>query len=127
MSQIDNKPSELVVTAMVRAKMAEGLASRLNAGQTESFFTTGLFSALDALFDNTMEELLTQLPLAGPVARALLHRQGLHGELLNCVLAYERGQWQDLDCANLDRREIRDCYPDAVRWARETSEQLIEN
>jgi EAL and modified HD-GYP domain-containing signal transduction protein len=125
MSRIDNKPPELVVTAMIRAKMAEELATRLNTGQTDAFFTVGLFSALDALLDNTMEELLTQLPLTAPVARALLHRQGPLGEILDCVLAYERGQWRDLNCGNLDIRDIRDCYLDAVRWARRTSEQLL--
>ncbi|MGD8842028.1 MAG: HDOD domain-containing protein [Gammaproteobacteria bacterium] len=126
MSQVDNKPTELVVTAMVRAKMAEGLATAMGAGQTDAFFTVGLFSALDALLDNSMEEILTQLPLAEPVAAALLHRRGLHGEILDCVLAYERGRWQDLDCKHLDRRKIRDCYLDAVRWAKDTGEQLFE-
>ena len=59
MSQVDNKPAELVITAMVRAKMAEELARAQKADRPDSFFTVGLFSALDALMDNTMEEILT--------------------------------------------------------------------
>jgi EAL and modified HD-GYP domain-containing signal transduction protein len=125
MSQIDNKPSELVVTAMVRAKMAEDLAARMHAGQTDAFFTVGLFSALDALLDNSMEDILTQLPLTEPVAGALLHQRGLHGEILDCVLAYERGRWRELDCGRLDKSKIRNCYLDAVRWAEDMGEQLF--
>lgn len=126
MSQVDNKPAELVVTAMVRGKMAEGLAKAMNAPQPESFFTVGLFSALDALMDNSMEEILTQLPLADHIAAALLHRRGIHGDILDCVLAYERGQWQNLGCSQLGTHKIRDCYLDALQWAGDVCQRLID-
>lgn len=126
MSQVDNKPTELVVTAMVRGKMAEAMAIAMNAEQPESFFTVGLFSALDALMDNSMQEILTQLPLADHISAALLHRRGLLGEVLDCVLAYERGQWKNLGCQQLGTHKIRDCYLDALRWAATVCQQLIE-
>jgi len=126
MSQVDNKPAELVVTAMVRGKMAEGLAKAMNAPQPESFFTVGLFSALNALMDNSMEEILTQLPLADHIAAALLHRRGIHGDILDCVLAYERGQWQNLGCSQLGTHKIRDCYLDALQWAGDVCQRLID-
>lgn len=126
MSQVDNKPAELVVTAMIRGKMAEGMAKAMGTPQPESFFTVGLFSALDALMDNTMEEILTQLPLADHIAAALLHRRGLHGEILECVLAYERGQWGTLGCSQLGTHKIRDCYLDALQWAGDVCQRLIE-
>ncbi len=126
MSQVDNKPTELVVTAMIRGKMAEELAKARNIPGPEAFFTVGLFSALDALMDNTMEEILTQLPLADHISNALLHRQGVHGEILCAVLAYERGEWEKIDRSTLDMSRIRDCYLSAVRWAEATCRQLIE-
>jgi EAL and modified HD-GYP domain-containing signal transduction protein len=127
MSQVDNKPAELVVTAMIRGKMAEEMAKALDAEQPDSFFTVGLFSALDALMDNSMEEILTQLPLADHIAEALLHKGGgLHGEVLNCVLAYERGEWENLGCSQLGTHRIRTCYLDAVQWANNACRQLIE-
>jgi len=126
MSQVDNKPAELVVTSMVRGKMAEGMAIAMKAKQPESFFTVGLFSALDALMDNSMEEILTQLPLAEHISEALLHRSGLHGEVLDSVLAYERGQWESLGCQQLGTHKIRDCYLDALQWAGNVCQQLIE-
>lgn len=126
MSQVDNKPTELVVTAMVRGKMAEELARAEKYESPDAFFTIGLFSALDALMDNTMEEILTQLPLAEHISNALLHHQGVHGEILSCVLAYERGEWEQVKRSTLSMSRIRDCYLSAVHWAEDTCQQLIE-
>jgi EAL and modified HD-GYP domain-containing signal transduction protein len=126
MSQVDNKPTELVITAMVRGKMAEELAKVQKYDRPDSFFTVGLFSALDALMDNTMEEILTQLPLADHISNALLHRQGIHGEILSCVLAYERGEWEQVKSSTLSMSRIRDCYLSALQWAEDVCQQLIE-
>ena len=126
MSQVDNKPTELVVTAMIRGKMAEELAKAQNTENPETFFTVGLFSALDALMDNSMEEVLTQLPLADHISDALLHRQGIHGEVLTSVLAYERGEWEKIDRSRLNMSQIRDCYLSALQCAEDVCRQLIE-
>ena len=127
MSKVDDKPAELVVTAMVRGKMAEAMAKSLGSPNPESFFTVGLFSALDALMDNTMEEILTQLPLADHITDALLHHKGAHGEALQCVLSYERGEWDQIQYTSLTMPQISDCYLAAVQWATEVCQQLIED
>ena len=126
MSQVDDKPTELVVTAMVRGKMAQSLAKAQKAPNPDAFFTVGLFSALDALMDNTMEEILTQLPLADHISNALLHQQGIHGEILKCVLAYERGDWSHIPTGTLSMAQIRDSYLAALQWAESVCKQLIE-
>ena len=76
--------------------------------------------------DNSMEEILTQLPLADHISNALLHRKGDHGEVLTCVLAYERGQWEKIRCTRLTLPDIRDCYLTALQWAGDVCRQLIE-
>ncbi len=126
MSQVDDKPTELVVTAMIRGKMAEALAKARKAEHPQSFFTVGLFSALDALMDNTMEEILTRLPLADHISDALLHHRGIHGEVLESVLAYECGAWEQVRCGELTAGQIRDCYLSALHWAGDVSHQLVE-
>ncbi len=127
MSRIDDKPAELVVTAMIRARMAENLARARKEPDPDAYFTVGLFSALDALMDNTMEEILTQLPLADHIAEALLRHSGPHGKALKCVLAYERGDWENIHCDALDTDEIRQAYLSAVQWATSTCKALIED
>ncbi len=127
MSSVDNKPVELVVMAMIRGKMAELLATKMQLPNPESFFTVGLFSALDALMDNSMEEILTQLPLADHISNALLSQAGTHGETLSCVLAYERGNWEAVRCQLLPMPEIRNCYLEALKWASQMRQQLVQD
>jgi EAL and modified HD-GYP domain-containing signal transduction protein len=126
MARIDNKPTELVTTAMLRAKMCERLAIEQQEDNAHTWFTVGLLSALDALMDNSMEEILTQLRLTPQMSEALLHHSGRLGRTLSCVLAYERGWWELIQCDNLDKQRISDCYLTALQWATRTSRQLLE-
>ena len=127
MSQIDDKPTELVIIAMIRAKMAENMARARKEPDPDVYFTVGLFSALDALMDNSMEEILTQLPLADHITEALLHHRGAHGKTLSCVLAYERGEWENIHSEALGSTAIRDAYLSAVQWANDICQALIND
>ncbi len=124
LSNIDEKPPELVVAAMVRAKMAQCLAEAQKKPDSEVYFTVGLFSLLDALLDLPMGEVLDQLSLSGELQEALLACEGEKGLVLACVLAYERGHWQDVKCGDLSVEEIRAAYLDAIDWAEETVRHL---
>ncbi len=125
LSGIDDNPVALVITALVRAKMCERLAAALGTPDRDAAFTVGLFSALDALMDMPMEELVAALPLATDVNAALLGREGELGKLLTTVLHYERGEWQQLDCLGLDREDLTDIYMHATEWADETVGSLM--
>ncbi len=123
---IDDKPHELMLTAMIRAKMCELLGRAMAQQNTAAFFTVGLFSALDALLDTPMSEVLKSLPLSDDITQALLRQEGLLGRTLHCVLAYERGSWDDLTLLNLEPSQIRHAYLEAIAWATETSSTLTE-
>lgn len=91
---VDDKPSELVRCALVRAHMGELLAARVDPERRSAHFTAGLLSVLDALTDTPMDELVAQLPLSNDVAAALLGTGGgAIGRVLEVVRAYERGDW----------------------------------
>lgn len=122
---IDDKPHELVLTAMVRAKMCELLGKVLGAQATESFFTVGLFSALDTLLDSRIEEIVDSLPLSDETTAALVAHEGKLGDVLRCVLAYERGLWEDVYCGELDLASITEMYLQAIAWANQTDDQLV--
>jgi EAL and modified HD-GYP domain-containing signal transduction protein len=124
LSGIDDKPHELVVTAMVRAKMCELLGKALGRASTETFFTAGLFSALEALMDSPMEEVLKALPLSDDLVGTLLRHEGMFGAALHCVLAYERGEWQEAICPGLDTAAITAAYLQAITWTAETTATL---
>lgn len=117
LSETDNKPPELIVTAMVRAKMCELLSERIHSVKGEEAFTVGLFSVLDALLDLPFSEILAQVPLSALITSALTERKGELGNILTCVLAQESGNWDAVVLGNLDVGFIQNCYMNAIEWA----------
>lgn len=116
MSGNDDKPHELMKTALVRARMCEFLAPEKERELRDRHFTVGLFSTLDAMLDTPLEEALAELPLHEEVVDALLRHEGEAGQALATVLAYERGDWEHLGPAP---EHLGDHYLAAVRWAEE--------
>ncbi len=125
MSSLQDKPGELTVTAMIRAKMAERICEEAGQMNADVAFTIGLFSTLDAMLDMPMEEILDTLGLAEELSQALhCEHRGSLGEVLQCVLAYERGDWQSVGYRDLSPQDIRMCYLDAIEWAHGASREL---
>lgn len=124
MSSIDDKPYELILTALIRARMCELLSVNTNISE-EHAFTAGLFSALDAFIDQPMEAILSALPLADSLHKALLHNSGELGQLLRLTLNYECGQWQKISSDQFDATTLRSAYLTAIRWAGNISNGLI--
>lgn len=119
------KPGELVKTLLVRAKMAELLAAHLKQAKTDSYFLVGLFSAIDALLDLPMEQALERVPVSQEVHEALLNNKGTLGMVLNCVLEYEDGNWDNVVCQLLDATRIKNSYLQAIEWADESLSNLL--
>lgn len=92
LSGIDDKPLELFVTSLTRARFCELVGSKLGQHSRDTYFTVGLFSSLDALMDSGMETLLANMTLAQPVERALLNYEGQLGRVLSIVKSLEQGQ-----------------------------------
>ena len=74
LATLPDQPSELVRTALVRARMCELVGKATGAHDAASYFTVGLFSVVDALMGMRMEDVLEELPLAPELTEALLHR-----------------------------------------------------
>ena len=125
LSGLNDKPHELLTTALVRAKMCEGLAQAMGRDDTDSFFLVGLFSVLDALLDQPMPEVLQALPLAADPMQALLHGQGVLGSILRNVVAYEQGNWEEITWPDVDHRAVMDAYLVAIAWATDISNTLV--
>ena len=121
---IDDKPHELLTVALVRAKMCELLATQLHLPDKDTFFMVGLFSALDAMMDAPLEQVVESLPLTPDVVDALLNHEGQAGQALHCTLAYERGDWAEVGCAHAEENIIMQAYLDAVSWADQAVKEL---
>lgn len=93
-----DKPSEVVVRALIRGHMAEMLADHVGLeGHKSELFLMGMFSMLDVLIGRPLADIIEGVNLGKDVKGALLGEANLHGQLYRLVLAYESGDWQKLD------------------------------
>ena len=124
MADIDDKPNELVVTALIRAKMCELAAASRPAREREEYFTTGMFSVVDALLDSPMDVVLSSLPLSDEIKDALHHHLGPKGVVLKAVLSYELARFEDLKALAPPGVSAQEIYTWAIAWAREAGVEL---
>ncbi len=113
---ISDKPTELTKMTLERAIMCANLAEAVGgaAANREAYYTTGLFSTLDAFFDSPMESLLNEIELANSVKMGILSHKGETGDILRQVINYQRG---DLKATNAD---FADIFLESNREASET-------
>lgn len=114
---LDNNVPELVTTAFVRAKLCERLADEAHIAGTESYFTVGLFSLMDAMMGVPMSRLLETLPFSPEVKGALSDRVGSRGEAVACAESLERGAPDGAGFGDLPGEIIGDLYLEAINWA----------
>ncbi len=119
-AQIGDKPRELLVTALIRARFCQ-LAGRPDDGTPAELFALGLFSVVDALTDTPMPEILAQLPFAPHVTEALISHTG-PGRLLECLNAIEHGEF-DAACELVEQPARH--YLDAITWTNRTTGHLF--
>ena len=113
----DAKPDELILTALIRARMCENLAEKLQPEVRSQMFIIGLFSILDALMDTPMIELLDSVILSTPVKLALLDKAGPQGDIYQMVLDYEHFNWDRLSARDIPTAVFVEAYIEAIEWA----------
>ncbi|MCG6939184.1 MAG: HDOD domain-containing protein [Gammaproteobacteria bacterium] len=101
-SNLSNKPDDLMTLTMYRAYMCEQLAEQLGKNDPQHFFYVGLLSTLDMLLGMPLKEILKTLPLSSETQDALLYFDGPAGKILECALTYEKGDWERINSLDLD-------------------------
>lgn len=108
---------ELVTMSIVRARCCE----LLDASAENDGFLLGLCSLLDVLLGQPLTGLLAQLPLSEHTRQALTGTPNARRQLLECVVAYERGQWEASEnlarSLGLDPTRLPAAYTEAHAWA----------
>jgi len=123
LSKMEDKPQELIITSLVRAKMSEYLAQRYEPDLKDMAFTAGLFSIIDAVMDKPIEEILVQLPLSEEIIECLIHGVGKLADILKTVIAYERNDFETLNQSKISTDDLRKAYLSAVEW----TDEIIED
>lgn len=94
----EDKPVELLNVSLVRAKFCEFIAEEIGQKKNDhNFFMMGLFSSIDALLDRHMEDVLKDIYIEAEVKAALLGEENIYSDVCNLVIAYEKGDWENVD------------------------------
>jgi EAL and modified HD-GYP domain-containing signal transduction protein len=117
----EGKPDELIRTSIIRAKFCELMAENNGAGSASELFTLGLFSSIDAIMDDSMENLMEKLPLSGRIKTALIKGEGDMMGYLNLAVSYEKGDWpgvlENLEPTGAGEEDLPQYYREALEWA----------
>lgn len=100
LTQLSDKPHSLQKLALRRGYLCDALAEGIPE-VAMSGFTVGLFSGLDAFFDQPLTSVLSEIPLHASLRQAILEHEGTLGKLLSTVLRLERGELDLIDWAGL--------------------------
>ncbi len=120
----DDKPNELVVSSVLRAKFCENLAAYVGLKERSTeLFLMGLLSMMDAILERPLAEILEELPLSADVKGALLNGVNLFRYVYELVLAYERGNWmrasQFSSSLRIVESSVTQAYLDAAQWGQQ--------
>jgi c-di-GMP-related signal transduction protein len=118
------KTSDLVLSALVRGRFGELLASRVPHGDSD-LFLLGLLSLIDAMLEMPMADVLERIPLDKETKSVLLGQPSLLRPFFRLMLAHESGEWEAAaelsEQMHLDPEDVAAYYWQAQQWAREVS------
>ncbi len=119
-----DKPDELVSTAIARGKFCELISPEIGfRDRSSDLFLLGLFSVIDAIIDRPLEEILSEISLVEDIEAALLGEENQLKKVYDLNLSYEKGEWKTVaelsSGLKLDEVKLPALYLEAVEWANE--------
>jgi c-di-GMP-related signal transduction protein len=119
-----HKSSELVLSALVRARFCELLSPRIQHGESD-LFLLGLLSLMDAILEIPMVEVLEKVPIDQETKAILLGGASPLRPLYQLMLAQESGDWERIVSLarplKLTASDVAGIYWQAMQWARQIS------
>lgn len=118
----EDKPPELFTISLLRAKFCELIAHEIKRPDLtpDTGFLLGMFSLLDVLLSQPMEEVLKEVGLSSELNAALLGEDNILRHVLDLVIAYEQGDWDKvIACCrreNIPVEHLQPCYDEVLKW-----------
>jgi EAL and modified HD-GYP domain-containing signal transduction protein len=117
-----NRSSDLVLSALVRARYCELLGPRIPHGESD-LFLVGLFSLMDAILELPMGVVLEGISFDHETRAVLLGQASQLDPIYRLMLAQETANWARVSelCTQLKLPEshVTECHWKAMQWARE--------
>ena len=119
-----DKPSELVVNCLIRARFCELLSAPIGLlSRSTDLFLMGLLSLMDAILDRPMSSILDSIPVSPDVKAGLLGKEGVFHHAHRLVLACEGADWEALvEIAaklKLSEETVSGGYFKSLEWSRQ--------
>lgn len=119
-----NKPDELTRLSLIRAHFGESLAQNSNLkARSSEIYGMFLFSILDALLDQPIEEALEGISPSEDAQQALVLNKGPLCPILQLVYSYEKGDWDNVGELSrkikINKRKIGEYYLESIEYAKE--------
>ncbi|MCJ8009297.1 EAL and HDOD domain-containing protein [Lederbergia wuyishanensis] len=119
---------EIFFNSLVRAKMCELIADhRGKDKESSSYFLTGMFSLMDVLLGQNMDEILHSMPLQEDICEALKGKSNTMKDTLDLIISIEKGDWEDFNtcCEKLMIEDgiAHSSYYEAFKWATQLMEE----
>lgn len=122
LSATQNKPSDLVLSALVRARFGELLAPKIKHGESD-LFLVGLLSLMDAILEVNMGVVLEGISLDDQARAVLMGEPSILSPVYRLMLAQEAGDWQTVSSTNAELKLadsfVAESHWTAMQWARE--------
>jgi EAL and modified HD-GYP domain-containing signal transduction protein len=120
------RPSELGLVALTRARACELVARNQKGSNVDPdvAFTVGLFSALGALLECSIEDLLEELPVSPDVREAVLAHAGPTGRILSSVLSREDSESLRGVVPVASPSLLNEAWLNAIAWAEQAQRSL---
>jgi len=118
------KGQEVAFMSVQRGRFLELMAEQCPLEhKPETMFLLGLFSMLDAMLGQPMEEILANVPLDEDVQSALKGGQSGYGDCLGLARAVERADWQKVHALlsphGISLSQSIPLYTEAMAWTQE--------
>ena len=125
-----NKPSDLVLSALVRARFCELLMPKVKHGDSD-LFLVGLLSLMDAILEVPMGVVLEGIALDHETKNVLLGQPSALTPVCDLMRAQETGEWERVASLNaqlhLPDSFVTECHWKAMQWAREVTSGAAGN
>ena len=119
-----DKTSDLVLCALVRARFGELLAPLTRHGESD-LFLLGLLSMIDVILEMPMSEVLEKIPLDFETKAVLRGEPGSLQPIYQLMLAHESGEWEATrglcNSLDIDADAAAASYWQSQQWARQVS------
>jgi c-di-GMP-related signal transduction protein len=113
-----DKPPELIRTALIRGFFCEAISHPIGiSSQSSDLFLMGLLSVTDAILDQPIDQVLSNLPVSTELRTALCGGTNRFRDIYDTLLAYERADWDAVASAAAHLAQIENCIPDCYEFA----------